>query len=195
MTRRACVTLAVAVVLAGGHARPARAAPTAYEPVGALVAAAARALGASTRACARGVTCVEHSVLVPGDVYAWTIGHTVVARGPVTGALLEHERAHVAQFERYPLTFALRYAWRSLECLGYSCNLYERRARAAAAQPSGPATSSAATANAPDATVAAIASMSPDSGRSWWSSGDSDRTAARAAPVAGAGSRPRRSSP
>lgn len=195
MTRRAGVAIVAAALVAGsGHARAAPA-PSAYDPAGAAIAVVARALGASVRACAPGVTCVEHSFLVPGGVYAWTVGHTIVARGPVVEPLLAHERVHVAQFERYPLTFALRYAWRSLECLGYECNAYERRARAATAQPRGPATSSAAPASAPDATAPATASMSPANGRSWSSSGDSARTAARAAPVAAAGSAPRRSRP
>lgn len=67
-----------------------------------------------------------------GHAAAVTLGSTIIVHpsAMLTGRLLRHELAHVAQWRRRPLTFPLRYTWQHLRH-GYSGNPYEREARAA----------------------------------------------------------------
>ncbi len=67
---------------------------------------------------------------------AVTLGRTVVVHpdAAATSRLIRHELAHVAQWERYPFTFPLRYIRAHIRH-GYAHNPYEREARAAEAGP------------------------------------------------------------
>lgn len=67
---------------------------------------------------------------------AVTLGRTVVIHpdAAATSCLIRHELAHVAQWERYPFTFPIRYIWAHIRH-GYAHNPYEREARAAETGP------------------------------------------------------------
>ncbi|MGH7477391.1 MAG: hypothetical protein ACRELD_14080 [Longimicrobiales bacterium] len=67
-----------------------------------------------------------------GAAGAVTLGCVIVVHPdvPLTPRLLRHELAHVRQWQRYPFTFALRYAWNHLRH-GYHANPYEVEARRA----------------------------------------------------------------
>jgi hypothetical protein len=63
---------------------------------------------------------------------AVTLGRTIVVHpdAPLTRRLLRHELAHVRQWQRWPVTFPLRYVWQHLQ-YGYRDNPFEVEARAA----------------------------------------------------------------
>lgn len=67
-----------------------------------------------------------------GPAAAVTLGRTIVVHPAVrlSERLLRHELAHVEQWRRQPLTFAVRYAWQHLRH-GYRDNPFEVEARAA----------------------------------------------------------------
>lgn len=48
------------------------------------------------------------------DWVAIAIGHTIIAARPLQPSELAHELVHVAQWDRYGLTFPFRYAWSSI---------------------------------------------------------------------------------
>jgi hypothetical protein len=63
---------------------------------------------------------------------AVTLGRTIIVHpnAPVTQRLLQHELAHVRQWQQRPITFPLRYVWLHLRH-GYRDNPFEIEARAA----------------------------------------------------------------
>lgn len=63
---------------------------------------------------------------------AVTLGRTIVVHpeARLTPRLLRHELAHVRQWQRWPVTFPLRYVWQHLQH-GYRDNPFEVEARAA----------------------------------------------------------------
>lgn len=67
---------------------------------------------------------------------AVTLGRTILVRPgtPLTARLMHHELAHVAQWERHPVTFPIRYIRAHIRH-GYGDNPFEREARAAEAGP------------------------------------------------------------
>lgn len=67
-----------------------------------------------------------------GPAAAVTLGRTVLVHpgARLTERLVRHELAHVAQWERFPITFPFRYIRAHIRH-GYSDNPYEREARAA----------------------------------------------------------------
>lgn len=71
-----------------------------------------------------------------GPAAAVTLGRTILVHPgvAVTARLVRHELAHVAQWERHPLTFPIRYIRAHIRH-GYLDNPYEREARAAEAGP------------------------------------------------------------
>jgi hypothetical protein len=77
---------------------------------------------------------------LPGKAAAITLGHVVLATDAATAALTrEHERVHVAQFERWGVLFPALYAGASLLAwLGgghyYRDNRFEVAARAGSAR-------------------------------------------------------------
>ncbi len=74
------------------------------------------------------VDIVERSWLVPPRMAAWTIGHTIIGRGEVSGRLLVHEMVHVRQLEADPW-FGPRYLIESVRRRSYRANRYEVEAR------------------------------------------------------------------
>lgn len=70
---------------------------------------------------------------------AVTLGRTILVRPGVTltARLLHHEFAHVAQWERHPVTFPIRYIAAHIRH-GYRENPYEREARSAEGGPGEP---------------------------------------------------------
>lgn len=74
-------------------------------------------------------TCVQGSWLVPPGASAWTLGHTIIGRGDVSGCLLEHELTHVRQYEDSGVFFLPIYAW-DTAFNGYEGNIYEIEAYA-----------------------------------------------------------------
>ncbi len=75
-----------------------------------------------------GVRVLEGSWLVPPGAGAWTVGHTIVGRGPVRGRLLDHELVHVEQLDD-DAWFGPRYLWESVRRGSYRRNRYEVAAR------------------------------------------------------------------
>jgi hypothetical protein len=67
-----------------------------------------------------------------GPAGAVTFGRTIILhpRSKLTPRLLRHELAHVRQWQRWPVTFPLRYIWHHLQ-YGYRDNPFEVEARAA----------------------------------------------------------------
>ena len=67
-----------------------------------------------------------------GPAAAVTLGRTIVVHPDValTPRLLNHELAHVRQWQTRPFTFPLRYVWHHIR-RGYQSNPYEIEARAA----------------------------------------------------------------
>jgi hypothetical protein len=63
---------------------------------------------------------------------AVTLGRTIIVhpRARLTPRLLRHELTHVRQWQRWPVTFPLRYVWQHLQH-GYRDNPFEVEARAA----------------------------------------------------------------
>lgn len=104
-----------------------------YDQAGSLASVPAIITGGRPRACRGGALCIEGGlaarVIAPRG--AITIGHTVISQAPMDVELERHELAHVKQYEKYGWTFLPRYAWSSLNCWGYKCNIYEQRAEMA----------------------------------------------------------------
>lgn len=71
-----------------------------------------------------------------GPAAAVTLGRTILVRPgtTITARLMHHELAHVAQWERHPVTFPIRYIRAHIRH-GYRDNPFEREARAAEAGP------------------------------------------------------------
>ncbi|MBW3554220.1 MAG: DUF4157 domain-containing protein [Gemmatimonadetes bacterium] len=71
-----------------------------------------------------------------GPATAVTLGRTILVRPgtSLTARLMHHELAHVAQWERHPVTFPIRYIRAHIRH-GYRDNPFEREARAAEAGP------------------------------------------------------------
>lgn len=80
-----------------------------------------------------GVRVVEQTWMVPPWAYAWTIGHTILAKGHVTQELLDHELVHVVQYEKHGWGFIPLYFWASIVTLSYRNNRFEVEARETAA--------------------------------------------------------------
>lgn len=70
-----------------------------------------------------------------GPAAAVTLGRTILVHPEVapTARLVRHELAHVRQWERYPVTFPIRYIRAHIRH-GYTDNPYERDARTAEAE-------------------------------------------------------------
>lgn len=100
-----------------------------YDPLGRWLERISKRMGARVYDVENGVTAIEGTKLVPPWAYAWTIGHTILAKGPIGPVLLKHELVHVAQFERYGWTFVPRYLWASIVTLSYRRNRFEVEAR------------------------------------------------------------------
>ena len=71
-----------------------------------------------------------------GPAAAVTLGRTIIVHPDValTQRLLRHELAHVRQWQRWPVTFPIRYIWKHLQH-GYRDNPYEVEARDAETGP------------------------------------------------------------
>lgn len=73
-----------------------------------------------------------------GPAAAVTLGRTILVRPDtaLSARLLRHELAHVAQWERHPLSFPIRYIRAHIRH-GYAANPFEQEARAAEAGSAG----------------------------------------------------------
>jgi len=102
----------------------------AWDVTGYGVAAIAVMSGASVRPCGNGdqlAVCVEGTDLVPPWASAWTLGHTVLSKAPMSRCRELHELTHVASAEASGF-FVQSYLWESIFGGIRMDNRYEREA-------------------------------------------------------------------